>query len=258
MGAGEDALRSLVLIAALAIPLLAEVQDRTTETRTFAGVREIILDNVSGTVEVTGYTGHDAVVEIEKRIRADSDERLEAARREVKLDATSSAGLLKLLVDGPFRCNCESWGMRHDGYHVTYDFKLRIPADATFDVRTVNGALSMEGIAGAGKARTVNGGLRVTFIRNPPGAASFETINGNVDVTLLPGLAADLRMKTMNGGMYTDYEVTPLPSGPVTTERRNGKYVYKTPDAARVRVASGGPELSFKTLNGDIYVRSRK
>lgn len=250
-------MRSIVLILAITVPLMAEVQDRSTETRVFAGVREMVLDNVSGTVEVTGYNGRDAVVEIEKRIRADSDERMEAARREVKLDVTESAGLLKVLVDGPFRCNCDSWGMRRDGYHVTYDLKVRMPADATFDVRTVNGALSMDGITGAGKARTVNGPVHVTFTKNPPGAVAFETINGNVDVTLLPGLAADLRMKTMNGGMYTDYDVTPLPSEPVTQERRNGKFVFRTQDAARVRVGGGGPELSFKTLNGNIYVRSR-
>jgi hypothetical protein len=249
--------KRLLVALALAVPLMAEVQDRSTETRTFAGVREIVLDNVSGTVEVTGYNGRDAVVEIEKRIRAESDDRMEVAKREVKLEVTESAGLLKLLVDGPFRCNCDSWGARRNGYQVTYDFKVRIPADAKFDVRTVNGALSMEGIAGAGKAKTVNGGVRVVFAKNPPGAVEVETINGNVDVTLLPGLAADLRMKTLNGGMFTDYDVTPLPSEPVTTERRNGKFVYRTQDAARVRVGGGGPELSFKTLNGNIYVRSR-
>ena len=60
----------------------------------------------------------------------------------------------------------------------------------------------------------------------------------------------------MNGGMYTDFEVKPLPAEAATTERRNGKFVYRTQDAARVRAGAGGPELSLKTLNGDIYVRS--
>jgi hypothetical protein len=248
----KPALMAVILIA----PLFAQVEDRSTETRTFAGVREVVLDNVSGSVEVSGYNGRDVVMEIEKRIRAESDERMDAARREVKLEATESAGRLKLLVDGPFRCDCGSWGLRRNGYHVTYDFKLRIPVDAAFDVRTVNGPVTMEGIAGAGKATTVNGGVRVVFAKNPPGPVTLETINGSVDVTLRPGLSADLRMKTMNGGMYTDFEVKPLPAEAATTERRNGKFVYRTQDAARVRAGAGGPELSLKTLNGDIYVRS--
>jgi hypothetical protein len=237
-------------------PLIAQVEDRSTETRTFAGVREVVLDNVSGTVDVAGYSGRDAVVEIEKHIRAESAERLDAARKEVKLDASESAGRLKLLVDGPFRCDCNSWGRRRSGYEVTYDFKLRIPEDAVFDLRTVNGAVTMQGIAGAGKATTVNGGVLVVFAKNPPGPVTLETINGSVDVTLHPGLSADLRMKTMNGGMYTDFDVTPLPSEAVTAERRGGKFIYRTQDAARVRGGAGGPEIGLKTLNGDIYVRS--
>lgn len=233
-----------------------EVQDQSTETRTFPGVRALVLDNVSGTVDVTGYAGRDVVVEIQKRIKAESQERLEAARKEVKLEATEADGQLKLLVDGPFRCNCNSWGERRSGYHVTYDFKLRIPADASFDVRTVNGGMTLQGIAGAGRASTVNGGVRVVYTKNPPGAVAVETINGDVDVTLRRGLSADLRMKTMNGGMYTDFDVTPLPAEPPVQERRNGKFVFRTQDVARVRAGAGGPELSFKTLNGNIFVRS--
>lgn len=250
-------MKTLFLLAALLAPAMAEVDDHSTDTRTFADVREIVLDNVSGTVEVTGYDGRDAVVRIEKRIRAESDERLEAARREVKLDMTQAGGTLKLLVDGPFRCNCSGWGRRRDGYDVTYDFRLRIPMNAGFDVRTVNGAVTMDGLAGPGKATTVNGGVRVVYAKNPPGALSLETINGDVDVTLRPGLSADLRMKTMNGGMYTDFEVTALPAEPTVGERKNGKFVYKMQDAARVRAGAGGPEFSLKTLNGNIFVRSR-
>jgi DUF4097 and DUF4098 domain-containing protein YvlB len=248
--------KSLVLVLVVA-PLFAQVEDRSTETRTFAGVRELVLDNVNGTVEITGDGGREVVMEVAKFIRAESNERLEAARREVKLEASESNGRLKLLVDEPFRCNCDSWDRRRNGYHVNYDFKLRIPADAVFDVRTVNGELTMERIAGAGKAATVNGEVLVVYAKNPPGPAEFETINGNVDVSFPPGLSADLRMKTMNGGMYTDFDVSPLPVQAAAAERRNGKFVYRTEGAARVRVAGGGPEINFKTLNGNIYVRSR-
>lgn len=250
-------MRALALFVVAAAPLLADVDDRSTETKTFSNVREIVLDNVSGKVEVTGQSGRDAVMDVEKRIRAESDERLEAARREVKLEITESAGVVRVFVDGPFRCRCDWEGMRRNGYHVSYDFKLRIPADAHFDIHTVNGPISVEGVAAAGKAVTVNGGVRVVYAKNPPGPVVLETINGNVDVTLMAGLSADLRMKTMNGGMYTDFDVTPLPVEAAQAERRNGKFIYRTQDAARVRAGAGGPELSLKTLNGNIYVRSR-
>jgi hypothetical protein len=37
--------------------------------------------------------------------------------------------------------------------------------------------------------------------------------------------------------------------------RRDGHFVYEKGRSFGVRVADGGPELSFDTLNGNIYVR---
>ena len=77
-------------------------------------------------------------------------------------------------------------------------------------------------------------------------------------VTFQPTLAADLRLKTFNGGMYTDFDTTTLPALTPVTERKAGKFVYKADRAAGVRVGSGGPELRFETLNGDIRILQRR
>lgn len=252
----------------------ADVEDRSTESKTFANVHLVILDNVNGSIEVTGSTGNDVRMEVAKHIKAESAERLEAARKEVKLDEQQSGDTLKLYVDGPFR---GEHSRRHEGYEVTYDFKLRVPASARvdlytvnhgqvvvrgvtgdFDVRNVNGGIEMTDVGGSGKAHTVNGPVKVTFARNPAGALSFETVNGAVDATFRPGLSADVHMQTMQGGMYTDFEVSGLPAEPVAAEKRNGKFVFRRGGATGVRIGRGGAEVKMKTINGDIFVRERK
>jgi hypothetical protein len=74
-----------------------------------------------------------------------------------------------------------------------------------------------------------------------------------VDVSFLDGLSADFAMKTMNGGLYTDFDVQPLPGKVAAAgERKDGRFVYRANEFTRVRVGSGGPEIAFETLNGNV------
>jgi DUF4097 and DUF4098 domain-containing protein YvlB len=160
-------------------------------------------------------------------------------------------------------------------YEVRFDFTIRVPRNVAlrlctingadvivsdtqgdFDVDNVNGRIEMNRVAGSGSAHTVNGPVAVTFTANPTQTSSFKTVNGNVDVVFLDGLSADFAMKTMNGGLYTDFDVQPLANqATVAGERRNGRFVYRGNEFTRVRVANGGPQFTFETLNGSIRAR---
>jgi hypothetical protein len=263
-----------------ASPLVADVEERASESKTFSGAKLLIVDNVWGSIEVAGYGGNDVQVEVAKRIRGETQERADAAKREIRLDMTQSGDTVKLYVDGPFRCHCadsdRSVSMRgHSGYEVNYDFRIRVPREARvdlytvnggridvqdvagdFDVGNVNGAIEMRGMSGSGRAHTVNGKVTAMFSANPKSGAAFETINGDLDLTFQKGLSADVRMSTMHGGMYTDYDVAALPPEAAAPERRGGKFVYHRSSMAGVRIGSGGVDLKLKTLNGDIFIRS--
>ncbi|HME10379.1 MAG TPA: hypothetical protein VKG25_25225 [Bryobacteraceae bacterium] len=270
----------VVLVVSLAIsPLLAGVEDRTTDSKTFPAARLVIVDNINGNIEASGYNGNDLVMEVTRTVHAESAERLATANREVKLNAEQSSDTVKLFVDAPDRCNCENSRGRsqHEGYTVRYDFKLRVPAAARvdlytvnagkilvngiagdFDIKNVNGEIEMNGVAGSGQAHTVNGPVKVVFLRNPTSSSSFETVNGNVDLAFLNGLSADVRMQTLNGGMYTDFEVTAAPEPSQPPENRGGKFVYHRGGATRVRIGAGGIAVTTKTLNGNIYIRNQE
>jgi len=112
----------------------------------------------------------------------------------------------------------------------------------------------MTRVAGHGRAQTVNGGLDLIFARRPEGDCDFKTVNGDVDVTFPADLAADLSFKTFNGDVYTDFDYVPVARTRPAPVRRGGGTTWKSlgPGA---RVGGGGPEISFDTLNGNVYIR---
>jgi hypothetical protein len=248
---------------------------------TGTGPYRLEIDNVFGSIQVAAYDGNAVELTVTKTFAARTADRLEAARKEVTLDVKEEPGLISLFVDGPFR---DCWKERRErlrwtdsGYRVRHDFVLRVPRQIAlflrtvnqgeikiegttgqFDVSNVNGGIEMLDIAGTGKVHTVNRDLRVVFRENPAAASSFGSVNGDLVVCFQPALAADLRLKTFNGGLYSDFETTGLPSLMPVSERRNGKFVYKTDKSVGVRVGSGGPELRFETLNGDIRILQRR
>jgi hypothetical protein len=272
-------MRHLIMGLALAAALYA-TDEKSTEHKSFSGVRDLAIDNITGYIEVTAASGNTVEIDIEKTLSAWSEDRLALARKEISLSTKQEGGLLQVMVDGPFRCHCaeNSTNFRgHQLYEFKFNFKIRVPRDVKLDLRTVNdshisvegtagdymisnvnGPIEMKNIEGSGKVTTVNGGVKVTYVKNPTGPTSFHTINGSLDIAFRPGLNADVKLKTMNGGLYTDFNVSALPVAGTPPELRNGKYVWSSRKMTGVRIGSGGPELQFETLNGDVMIKNQE
>jgi len=252
-------------------------EENIQKSFSMAGVqhKSLEIDNVWGSIEVVGTNSDQAQLMVKKSVRAESQEKLERARKEVTLDITEQAGSLKLYVNGPFRCNCDDGCGRREfeGYIAKMDFQLRVPRDidikvktvnegrvlvrdinGSFLVRNVNGDVEMDNIAGSGTARTVNGPVKVSFRQNPRDNSDFRTINGDVDLRFAQGLAADFRFKTFNGSIYSDFPVTALPVRAIQEEHHGARVVFHADRYTGVRVSSGGPEIKVENLNGEIRI----
>jgi hypothetical protein len=266
------------------------LREQETIRKTFAvgNVHKLLdVDNIFGSIEVVGGQSDKVELVITKTIRAESQERMEAAKKEVTLDVTDQPDLLKFYVNGPFRCNCDCDGgckgdcrgwHRDRGYEVKMDFQLQVPVSldlrlktvnsghvsvrnvlGSFWVSNVNGGIDLQDVGGgAAHARTVNGGLKVAFKENPKENSDFSSVNGAVELSFPRGLSADFRFKTMNGRVYTDFEMTMLPAVPVHADTQNGKFVFRSDRYTRGRVGSGGIDIKAETLNGDIRVLERQ
>ncbi len=262
----------------------------------FAGGTEpqtLKIDNIFGSISVSGYSGKTVQLTAKKNIHAKTNQTLEDAKKEVKLDIAAKGNSIDVVVDGPFRekdgqCN---WNSRKLGYIVQYDFQVKVPFKTGLDVKTinkgdvdvsdiqgkstiknvngkitiknlkgdflvhtVNGRIKMEGITGSGKAHTVNGKVKVLFDKNPGSDCSFKTINGNLELDCLPGLSGDFKLKTFNGKIYSDFPAAYLPTSPAKGERKKGKYVYKSNRFQGVRIGNGGPAIKMDTFNGNIII----
>ncbi|HEY6253568.1 MAG TPA: hypothetical protein VI685_26720 [Candidatus Angelobacter sp.] len=262
------------------------VKDQETIRKSFplpAGERSLEIDNVTGFVEVTGSQTDEVQVVVNKTLRAESQDKLEKARKEVTLDITQEGGALKLYVNGPFRCNCcgncgDGCGQseRHPGYSVRMDFQIQVPRNialrlktvngghvqvkdvtGNYSVRNVNGGIEMDNVAGSGSVRTVNGSVKVTFRENPRENSDFASINGSIDLYFARNLSADFRFKTMNGGIFTDFPMTALPGQVSQPEHRDGRFVFHADRFTGGRIGSGGPQIKAENLNGSIRILER-
>jgi hypothetical protein len=281
MGTETTAMKTLLILMAALSVAYADEDAKETIRQTLPTAARLEVDNVHGYIHVSGYNGSEIQMVAEKTIQAESAERLEAAKREVKLDVSRAGDTVTLFVDGPFRCHCEDnrRGVnenRHRGYHVRFDFEIKVPAatflwiatvnggdirventTGDFDVSNVNRGIEMTEVGGAGRVHTVNGGIKVLFAKNPASECSFGTVNGNIETSFRPSLSADVKVKTFNGHAYTDYDVTAMPRNVSAGERRDGKFVYRSEDFNGMRIGNGGPELKYDTLNGSIRIINR-
>jgi hypothetical protein len=284
-------MKSLALLIVAAVPLAAQrhyddrnwrVEDKETVRRTFdvssgSGPKKLLVDNISGFVHVTGYGGSQVQVVVEKHLLADSNEALAEGKRDVKLDMSQQGNFTRLYIDGPFRSGngVNYRGDDYYGYRAIYDFDVQVPYDTELVLKTINrgdivvkkttgdyeinglnGGIEMEDVSGSGSIHTLNGKVKATYSKNPPKATSFKTLNGSLDIFFQPGLNADLSFKRLNGEIYSDFEVASRPIQ-VAGTTSGGKFIYRGDRTMNGRAGSGGPELSFETLNGTIRLHSK-
>jgi hypothetical protein len=238
--------------------------------------KELLVDNIFGSIKAEGYNGADVQLVVHKTIKARTKDRIRKAKDEVELVITEEKNTIDLYVDGPFRCSHKNRGWRDLGYAVHYDFELKVPhqtnlclktvtegnitvknIEGEFEVKNVNGWIEMTDVAGAGMAHTVNGRVKVHFTLNPRSDCSFRTINGDIEVSFLDNLSADFRLKTFNGDAYSDFPLTYLPRQAAEVKHNKGKYVYKSDRSVGIRVQKGGPQIEMDTMNGDLVISKK-
>ncbi len=270
--------RLLILlgVVALSLPQVVHADRYTEEHREAfrhevalsAGPAELSVDNIFGSVKVRSHNERQILITGERIDRARDAEALGRARREVSLQIDPSGNNVRAIVDGPFRNGDRvNWDSSRYPYEVVFNLEILVPRQTALNLKTVNGGtisvtdvegdfqlsnvngnVEAEGLSGTGKARTVNGKVIARFKTNPGDASEFRTVNGNVEVSFRENLNAELVATTVNGDLYSDFELT-LQPGRIRSGRGRKNM--------RLSVGAGGPELRFRTVNGDILIRKQ-
>ena len=220
-------------------------------------VRETILrtgalsvETENGGVTVRPWDRPDVLVRARVAASARTREGAAAAVRSTRVDVGRGSVRTPARRDGP-------------GTSVTVDYEVFAPARTALELRTTNGGLSAERMAGALDARTVNGGISVSDMA---GAVRARTTNGGITARLR-GRGGAHELRTMNGGITVDLardysgDLTASTNvGRISTSglalrderRERGRYVG---DRIEGRVGRGGAALSATTTNGGITIR---
>ncbi|MGB4900660.1 MAG: DUF4097 family beta strand repeat-containing protein [Saprospiraceae bacterium] len=127
------------------------------------------------------------------------------------------------------------------------------------DLNNYNGGIFAENIKGSVVATTYNDDIKVTFdeVKGDVPMA-FSTYNGDIDITFPANVKSSMKFKTDRGDIYTGFDVDIKSSGPVKKEESaNGVYKVVVNQWKQGNINGGGPEMTFKTYNGDIYIRKK-
>ncbi|HYG17548.1 MAG TPA: hypothetical protein VD816_01415 [Ohtaekwangia sp.] len=249
----------------------------------------LIVANINGDVNVTGYDGDKIVVEINKSVRAKTEPRL-AKGKAISLGVIDRADTVILFVNG--LCTAfnkqndpagQEWGYQwnqdcqscHDEFDHTMDFTIRVPRNINLIVSTVNdgniaignmkgaivasnvnGSIDLQNLERAAEATTINGDVHITYAHNPDQYCRFYTLNGDINAWFQKGLAANLSFESFNGSFYTNIEqIQVLPAIIERSERDDGTG-YKI-SGNRYKVGTGGTLLDFETFNGNVYLKEK-
>ncbi len=197
--------------------------------------RRLELSNVSGAIVVTATSGNTIELVGERTVRAKTQAALDDARRDSTPVVTQTPDGVVVFGAGGARRGCDERSPGRERWdeptsRVETSFTIRVPASLSLRLCTVNGRTSVTGVSAAvavtgvnGRVEvtgargpiaitTVNGGVIAAFVAPPDGASSVKTVNGDVEMTLPAATTADVWLNTRNGGLFTDFETTPLPA----------------------------------------------
>ena len=225
-----------------------------------------------GSISVVGYEGAEVQIEVtfeESEEESSAGEEREGLRRipsfsagvtveekdnKVEIGTDWSKEEVALSIRVPLRTsvrlNCVNGGfIEVDGVQGTHELSH------------TNGEITARNMRGSVVANTTNGEVVVELLEvDPDTPMSFSTFNGDVEVTLPVSTRANLFMQSGQGDVYTDFEVELQPTKPKVTREQEGSggYRVRMEKAVEGTIGGGGPELRFKTFNGDIVLRKPK
>ena len=271
-----------LMMILMALTIGKPKEGKTVIVKTFpvenAEKTTVIIDNINGDVEVERSDDELVHLYLEILFEADNDELLAKAKQELKLGEYRSNDSLVFSVKAPFvrKCNWNNgWGYQMEEgepkYNFKYQYKVKVPKQVSVEAKTVNnGDVLVADVAGPVKvanvngsvevknameimsACTVNGDVTINFLRSPKESIHFNTVNGDFRFTLPDDFRAQVYFESMNGDLFTAFDYQEM-NPKVTKSEKNGK--FKIASKTGVEIGSGGPELSFKTINGNVYLK---
>jgi len=202
------------------------------------------LDNVNGRIEIETWEKQEVAIEAEES--APNRRLLD----QVHIAIRGEGARVEVHTETPHG----GWFLGAGSTKV--DYRVRIHKQARVEVKTVNGLVRVDGVAGSVRAETVNGAVRIADASGSveaktvngsiqaeyhdpgDGRHAFSTVNGAVTLYLPGGTRGYVNARTVNGRITTDF---PLQASSKPGRRR-----------LQGRLGEGGGIFEVHTINGTV------
>jgi DUF4097 and DUF4098 domain-containing protein YvlB len=241
-------------------------------TRSFpvAKAATLMLSNIAGNIQITPGAADKIEVEAMKHAWGPNPEQAKQRLPDALIESYATGNRVEVRVEH---------GERRDGRGIEIEFNVKVPADATIDLRTVSGDirvtnvkgevrvqgisgnLSLEGTARLAAVKTVSGGITINNA-GADGALSLSTVNGDLLIQTLNTRALDVNtvngdvkitgwsgdramIRTLDGDL--DLQTSLVKGGRYEIESHSGSINLSLPEQP-------GFELEANTFNGRIRI----
>ncbi len=229
-----------------------------TDRFTANKVRSLSVENIGGDIQISEGAVFSAVAEVTVRAANASDAKryLDQTKVEFEKEDDGSATLVTREPGATVMRRGRGWSIHVDrdksNYRVETRYQITLPADAELDVHTVNGNVTVQGIAAATDVNSVNGRVRVSGTRHdlrlhtvngaiegtaselPRGArVDAETVNGNIELHLPARAGFHVTGQTMNGDIVSTF---PLPVKATASDAERLRSEHERMRAERDRI----------------------
>ncbi len=231
---------------------------------------KLIVEQIAGSISVTAHDGKEVVVKASfgNKKAHYKDDKPKSGMKRISNSSLSISGEEKnnvvqiineqfnratnLDIKVPKNCSLKLKTINQGNIDVA-------GVNGEFEITNVNGEVTLLQVNGSASVDTVNGDIKVVFNSVTENAnMAFSSLNGDLDVTFPKTLKSDVKLRTDRGEILTDFDMTVAPQKTqVETSEKSDTYKVKLEQWVRGEINGGGPEMLFKTWNGDIIIRAK-
>ncbi len=212
------------------------------------GQYRLYVNNINGSVEITGGSEEKLIVRGNKGVRASTSEKAERALEELQIRIDRFEDEIKLQTIPPRRYETDFW----------VDYHIEVPEEWQINVDQVNGIVEIMDIDNSVEVLVSNGNI---VTDNIYGSVSARTSNGNIDADVHLTAEQEIDFKTTNGSIAL--RIPRLTSASFLAQVGNGvirlfnlqlQDQQQSSHRLQGRLGDGEADIVLSTVNGNVEV----
>jgi hypothetical protein len=232
----------------------------TITSKPFLGVK-----NSNGRIDLKAWDKNEILIIAHIRVEGDnSDAEKIMDRIEIEVEQNGDNIFVETMLPSGLNKSTGllSWLFGRSPWSVSVDYEITVPHNSDLNLRTSNGRISIEEVAGNIRLSSTNGKINAKKVS---GAVTCETTNGKVIAEFSEiNTREELIFKTTNGsikvylpedfGGYADLKTT---NGRINSDFSlygNEHRSKRFKNSFRGEIAKGDGSIKCKTTNGSIYL----